>query len=697
MGNVLFATSGVELSASVMSYQLLDVNGDRSLDLIMMGRDKANVLINSTEVAENTFLRVMVANDRGGLDVYGAMIRLYDHETGEFVAVRTASSPSHALDAFAGSYGADFFGLDPAKTYDIAVVYPGSDASVTVVTGKAGLGLGNIAPGSLNQIVDSSLTAVSPGGKDVVWVAKENRSTSATGGYWVGTNLADQMVGDTGADVFIPNGARIGEVGDTLTGGGGRDTFVFNQATNLNTVATITDFTATAGTNADTIDLGALLTKLGYTGTRDASSVASWVQLTDSGSYTTLQLDAHTGASGASSGFVNLVTLNGVTGNTLAQLVSGGFVHLGGVNVTGVAADQTVTETQARSGVQLAPGAVVQAEGTQWAAGFTGGLLSVKLDYATADDALGFGTQGGVSYNTGTHVVSINGTQVATVDSVHNGAGTVGQLDIRFDFNAAGASYASNAQQAAAVQTVMQSLMLTDNTYAPLALDRAVTLDLTDALGMHTQVMSGLRITPEANLGTLGGVNYVTGTESVETLVGTSADETLVGYNGVPTVANTAGLGSALTFGDTLTGGGGKDTFQWLSKQVMNSDAAEKITDFGFAQGTGVGQGALEVDKLDLSQLLEGYSGGSTVSDFMQFANVNGKLQLQVDNNGKANGTGFEKTWFVTLDNVSVDASNNLLVNGATMTATAPGLSGNVTLDNALQQLVNDQQLKLIM
>ena len=167
-------------------------------------------------------------------------------------------------------------------------------------------------------------------------------------------------------------------------------------------------------------------------------------------------------------------------------------------------------------------------------------------------------------------------------------------LSIHFDFSAAGASYASNAQQAAAVQTVMQSLKLTDNTYAPLALDRAVSFALTDALGEHAEVLSGVRITAVADTGTLNGVNYVTGTESVETLTGTAAAETLV------------------------------------------------------------------------------------------------------DNNGKANGGGFEKTWFVTLDNVSMDTSNNVVVNGATMGATAAGLSGNVTLDNLLQQMVADSQFKLL-
>ena len=686
------------LNSGSTDTQLVDINADRSLDLIVFTSAGGAITLNSNGVAENTFLRVMVANDHGGLDAYGAVVRLYDHDTGALVAVRQASTTSIGNTANAGSYGADFFGLNPTKTYDIAVVYPGSDASVTVVTGKAGLGLGNIAPGSLNQIVDSSLTAVAPGGKDVVWVAKENRSTSATGGYWVGTNLADQMVGDSGADVFMPNGARIGEVGDTLTGGGGRDTYVFNQAANLNTAATITDFTATAGSNADTIDLGALLTKLGYSSSasRDATTAANWVKVTDDGANTTVQIDAHAGAAGAASGFVDVVKLNGVTGKSLATLVSGGFVHLGGVNVSGIAADQTVTEAQARSGVQLAAAAVLTAEGAQWAAGFTGGALTVKLDNATANDTLGFSSQGGVSYNGSTLALSIGGTQVAMVDSTHDGVGAVGQLDIHFDFSAAGASYASNAQQAAAVQTVMQSLKLTDNTYAPLALDRGVSFALTDALGEHAEVLSGVRITPVADTGTLSGVNYVTGTESVETLTGTAAAETLVGYNGVPTLANTANLGTALTFGDTLTGGGGTDTFQWLSKQVMNSDASDKITDFGFKVGTGTGQGAAEADTLDLSQLLEGYTVGSTLSDYVRAVNVSGKLQVQVDYNGKANGAGFEKTWFMVLDNVSMDTSNNVVVNSATMGATAAGLSGNVMLDNMLQQMVADSQFKLL-
>ena len=191
-------------------------------------------------------------------------------------------------------------------------------------------------------------------------------------------------------------------------------------------------------------------------------------------------------------------------------------------------------------------------------------------------------------------------------------------------------------------------------------------------------------------------MNYITGTESVEALVGTSADETFVGYNGVPTVADPAYLGTARTFGDTLTGGGGKDTFQWLKLQLMNSDAGDRITDFGLKGGTGAGQGAAEADVIDLAALLQGYTNSSTLADHVRAANVGGKVQIQVDHNGKANGSVFENTWFMTLDNLTVNASNQVLANNATVAATASGLSGNLTLDTLVQQMVADSQFKLL-
>ncbi len=438
------------------------------------------------------------------------------------------------------------------------------------------------------------------------------------------------------------------------------------------------------------------LTSLGYTGARTAAAASGWVRLVDSGGQSTLQIDAHSGSGGAASGFVDLVRLNGVTGKTLADLVSGGFVHLGGLQLSNVPIDQVVSETASLAGIRLAAGATLAAEGGQWAAGFGGGQLVVSLDHATASDTLGLANTDGVSYDAASRAVRIGGTQVATVDPTLNGVGAVGQLAMVFDFSSAGASYSTEAQQATAVQTVLRAVQLSSSTPAPLAIDRGITFRLTDALGDTQEVMSGLDITPEANRVTVGGVTFVTGTESVETLVGTSADETLVGYNGVPTAANTANLGTALTFGDTLTGGGGKDTFQWLQLQVMNSDASDRITDFGLKGGTGTGQGVAEADVIDLAAMLEGFNNGSTVSDFVRAANVGGKVQIQVDYNGKANGSAFENTWFMTLDNLTVNANNQVVANNATVAATAQGLTGNLTIDTLVQQMVADSQFKLL-
>ena len=710
MGGLL---NNIDLNETLPRFRLIDLNNDRSLDLVLLAGKAAlitnpridnalfGVSLNTTLVAENTFLRVMVTNDHGGLDAYGARVMLFDSQTGMLARQAVVDG---MLDAVVPAYGLDFFGLDPAKTYDVVVVYPGNTQRVTVLTGKVGLGLdiaaalGNIAPSALVQIVDTSLTAVSPGGKDVVWVAKEDRSSSETGGIWTGTSLADQLVGDRGHDVFKSNGAIVGEVGDTLTGGGGHDRFEFEQLVDLNTMATITDFSATKGSEADVLDIGKLLTATGYAGARTASGVISRVKLIDdsNGNSTTVQVDAFSGPSGASSGWTDLVKLKGVTGISLEQMVSGGFIQLGGPNIAGIKADQTVTETVAKSGVLLASTAALTAEGGQWASDFNGGVLSVKLAYATAEDTLGLLSSPTTGITLSGSGVLLSGVKVATIDSTHNCSRPSGQLDITFDFEAA-PNLATQTLQADVVQTVMRSLTLSNSSSAPLTLDREVTINLTDGLGHDTQVLSGLRITPVADAITIAGVRYITGTEAVDNLLGTNANEVLIGYNGVPVKGNLAGLNTGqFGFGDTLTGGGGKDTFQWLAKQAMNSDATEKITDFGFKGGTGSGQGSTEADVLDLSKLLEGYSASSNLSDFVRVSVVNGKVQIQADIDRQANGKSFEKSWFLSLDGTGINANSEVLVNGGTMQATATGLSGNVTLDNFLQQMVFDQQLKVV-
>lgn len=122
----------------------------------------------------------------------------------------------------------------------------------------------------------------------------------------------------------------------------------------------------------------------------------------------------------------------------------------------------------------------------------------------------------------------------------------------------------------------------------------------------------------------------------------------------------------------------------------------DRITDFGLKGGTGAGQGSAEADVIDLSLLLKGYSNTSTLNDFVRAANVGGKVQIQVDIDGKANNSGFEQSWFMTLDSLSVNNSNEVLVNGSTVAATAAGLSGNLTVDTLVRQMVADSQFKLL-
>ena len=99
---------------------------------------------------------------------------------------------------------------------------------------------------------------------------------------------------------------------------------------------------------------------------------------------------------------------------------------------------------------------------------------------------------------------------------------------------------------------------------------------------------------------------------------------------------------------------------------------------------------------IDLSALLQGYTNASTLSDYVRAANVGGKVQIQVDHNGKTNGSAFETTWFMTLDNLTVNSNNEVLANNATVAASAAGLSGNLTVSNLVQQMVADSQFKLL-
>jgi hypothetical protein len=650
--NALFDRAGQTLS-NLKSTQLsaMDINGDRSIDLAVIGaNNEISLSQNQSVVAENTYLRVRVDNSTGNDTLAtGATVTLYDSATGALVATQLVGN--NVLGAFLSRAGvpyAEFFGLDPARTYDVVVRYPGNDQGVTVLTGKSGLGVAGIASGALREVVDSQLTAVSPGGKDVITVARENRSTATDGGNWMGTRYADWMVGDKGDDTFTPNGANVGEAGDTIDlSNGGHDKVVFNSVLNLSTPATIISFTlgqfaAGAGQvdNSDTINVSGLLTALGYSGARDVASVGTVLRVVQAGD---MASDGFTPLAGTSnlllqakntSGAwqnVALIKGAGVASQTLASLVASGNLQLGQLTLSNATAT-TLTEAQAKAGLTALFGSVtLGADGAAYAQDFSHASIKVSLGDMYAEDQFSLKAGAGVTLS-GSSVL-YNGVAIGTVNSSLNGVGKA--LEVDFSFTG---SSLSKADQAAAVQAVLQAVQYQNTGNTPPDYYRDLSLQVSD--GESTvRTVSQLTVTPVADTASVAGRSVVSGTNGVDTLVGTTANETLAGYGGP--VAN---AGTASATGDTLTGGGGNDTFVYR-KDNVGKDA---ITDFSI---TGAG-----ADTLDLSNLLQGYvKATSAVNDFVRVVdNGLGEAQVQVDYNGKADGSGFTAYMAIDLKGVTL-------------------------------------------
>jgi uncharacterized repeat protein (TIGR02059 family) len=166
---------------------------------------------------------------------------------------------------------------------------------------------------------------------------------------------------------------------------------------------------------------------------------------------------------------------------------------------------------------------------------------------------------------------------------------------------------------------------------------------------------------------------------------GTGGTDNLVGSSGL----NDYFLGSAGN--DSLSGLGGADGFTWPDFGTNGPGGwAQTIKDFGFKKGSGTLQGSAEADLLDLSQLLDGYTSSSTPADFLRFGkNADNKLLLNIDHNG---GTSFESTASVLFDNVTIDATNQVLAGGQLVSHNA----GNLTLADVLTHLMTEKQLSVL-
>lgn len=640
---------------------LADIDNNRSLDLLYANNsDQLGVLINKSVIREDSYLRVVVTDPLGDESrMTGAVVELYNSTTGDLVATRVVNVGAK------GSYTrqnsnlfVEFFGLDSTQSYDIAVRYPGNDnQGVTVVTGRAGFGTHGIDSNLLNQIVDGTLAAVSPGGKDVLYVSPEDRATATTGGKTVGTGLSDWMVGDAGNDVFLPNGSPLGEAGDTIDmRNGGSDTIVFQQVANLNTAATVlgADLTSALGGGGDVLDVAGLLTAIGYTGARNATDVASVLQVVANGTGLTVR------ANKPGVGFQDLAHVQppaggDISGKTLADLVASGHLRLGGLKLSGAASATLDENTAQLGGTKLFANVALAADGAAFGRGFDGGTLRVHLDNAYAEDRWTVAAGNGVTVAGNT--VSVDGTAVATVHATDNGQGK----DLLLTFGFSGSAL-TEAQQAQVVQRVAQAIDYTNTGSTPPDYARSLKLTVSDGAASAVDATL-LTVTPVADTEVINGVRWVTGTAAVDTLGGSALDEMFVGYGGP--VAN---AGTASATGDSLTGGGGADTFVYRAGNV----GKDVITDF--ALGT-FGTDA-NADRLQLSDVLQGYvAGTSDLNDFVRLVDNGTSVSVQVDFNGKADGSVFQHYLEVQLTGVTLAGA------------------GAADVDTLRQALINNGQL----
>ncbi|WP_143467494.1 Ig-like domain-containing protein [Leptolyngbya ohadii] len=135
----------------------------------------------------------------------------------------------------------------------------------------------------------------------------------------IGGGGRDLLLGGTGNDRLLGNGGDDiltgGAGNDIMNGGGGRDMFTFNA---LNEgVDQIQGFEA----NRDLIDLRKIMSRSEFSGTSSFDKFQKYVQLTQVGSNTEVQIDAD--GSGAGIAFVTLASIQNVS---TAQIRSTNFV-----------------------------------------------------------------------------------------------------------------------------------------------------------------------------------------------------------------------------------------------------------------------------------------------------------------------------------------------------------------------------------
>ena len=108
-----------------------------------------------------------------------------------------------------------------------------------------------------------------------------------------------------------------------------------------------------------------------------------------------------------------------------------------------------------------------------------------------------------------------------------------------------------------------------------------------------------------------------------DVLYGGEGDDTLYGLYGDDVLHGGAGA-------DNLYGGAGSDRFTFDS--VSAFDAIDTVQDFTIAEG----------DIIDISDVLDGFTTSSNITDFARFVDSGADTTLEIDLDGTANGVNFE-------------------------------------------------------